>query len=479
MEAAGSASGAVEVSGRYTLDRQIGRGGMGAVWLATDRVLGRTVALKRLGFAPGAAAPDVLRAEREARLAARLQHPHVVAVFDVAEDRGEHWLVMEYVDGQTLGELVRSGGPLPPDRTAAILSQAAEGLAAAHAVGIVHRDVKPSNILLSRDGVAKISDFGIARGDQDSSLTSTNLVTGSPAYLAPEVASGRTATPAADVWALGATAFHALTGRPPYDVGDNILGALYRIVHEAPPRPEQAGWLAPLLEHTMDRDAGRRWTMAQVRAFLVAGPGGQESGPTPATEKTPEHASGTQELAPVVAPRRRWVGPLAGALAGLAVVVVFGLVAWMFGAFDATPSSGDPDGSGTSGAPTTGESTPSPSPSDTAGEAAAREAAMVTFVRDYLATVARDPAEGWLMLTPEFQEASGGFEKYREFWDPVEAATVESISADPESLTVSYRVTYQRDNQGAGKGGRSTDNVTLLLSVQGDEGDSFLIAAEK
>ena len=255
---------------------------MGAVWLARDEVLGRHVAVKRVGMMPGGATPDLDRAEREARLAARLNHPHVVAVFDLVTDDEGQWLVMEYVEGVTLAGLVQRDGALDPEQVSPLLEQAADALAAAHAAGIVHRDVKPSNMLVTPDGQVKLSDFGIARAEADASLTQTGLVTGSPAYLAPEVASGRPATDASDVWSLGATLYHALSGRPPYEVGDNLMGALYRIVHEEPPRLSNAGWLAPLLDATMTRDPADRWSMAQVHDFLVAGPDGTTVHPAPA-----------------------------------------------------------------------------------------------------------------------------------------------------------------------------------------------------
>jgi len=260
------------IAGRYTLEREVGRGGMGAVWLGVDQVLGRQVALKRVGMAPGMGTPDLARAEREARLAARLNHPHVVAVYDLVVEGDEQWLVMEYVEGSTLAELVQRDGAMTPDQAAALIGQAADALAAAHAAGIVHRDVKPSNILVGPDGQVKLSDFGIARAEADASLTQTGLVTGSPAYLSPEVASGEQATDASDVWSLGATLFHALAGHPPYEVGDNVLGALYRIVHEEPPRLPDAGWLSPLLLATMSREPRERWSMARVRDVLAAGP---------------------------------------------------------------------------------------------------------------------------------------------------------------------------------------------------------------
>ncbi len=218
---------------------------MGAVWLAVDEVLGREVAVKRVGNFPGGSSPDLLRAQREAKLAAKLNHPHVVAVFDFLTEGDEQWLVMEHVDGVDLAVLAEHADGLPADEAAALLAQVADALAAAHAAGVVHRDVKPSNVLVAHDGTAKLADFGIARA-RDSTMTVSGRVTGSPAYLAPEVASGRPATEASDVWSLGATLYQALTGRPPYDTSDSVLSAMYRIVHEAPPRLRGAGWPAEL-----------------------------------------------------------------------------------------------------------------------------------------------------------------------------------------------------------------------------------------
>ena len=213
------------------------------------------MALKRIGLLPGADSTDLARAEREARLSARLNHAHVVGVFDVVTDpeSDARWLVMEYVDGLNLGQLVQMQGRLSPDEAGPLLWQATDALVAAEESGIVHRDVKPSNILVDRNGRVKLTDFGIARISTDPALTQTGMVTGSPAYLAPEVATGGRGDEAADVWSLGATAFHVLAGRPPYEVGDHVLGALYRIVNEEPPRLDDAGWMTPLLEGTMVR----------------------------------------------------------------------------------------------------------------------------------------------------------------------------------------------------------------------------------
>ena len=450
---------------------------MGAVWLARDETLGRDVAIKRIGTAPGGESADLARAEREARLAARLNHPHVVAVFDLITEGHERWLVMEYVEGVTLSGLVEREGALTPDQASPLIRQAADALAAAHAAGIVHRDVKPSNILVTQDGQVKLSDFGIARAEADASLTQTGLVTGSPAYLAPEVASGQMATTASDVWSLGATLFHALAGRPPYEVGDNLMGALYRIVHEEPPRLAEAGWLAPLLEATMTRDPEHRWTMQRVRDALNAGPAGTLVRPEPAVA-VPE-ASHTEVLptaVPPVEPARHRRRPAAGPLlvAG-AVALLVGLIVW------AALSTRTPEqGSTTSSSDGPSQSTSSPSASRTPSESPTPRQAQPTtqgmeqFIGDYLATAAADPATGYTMLTPGFQQESGGLEGYRSFWDQVESAQLQSVQADPETLTVSYTVNYEMDSSGPGSG-ESTDNVNLTLAF--DDGD-YKIAAE-
>ena len=330
------------IAGRYTLEREIGRGGMGAVWLGVDEVLDREVALKRIGLLPGADSTDLARAEREARLAAQLSHPHVVAVFNLAVDvdTDAQWLVMEYVEGTTLARLVRERGRLSPDEAAPLLWQTADALVAAHAAGIVHRDVKPSNILVDRNRRVKLTDFGIARIAADPSLTQTGLVTGSPAYLAPEVAAGQRGDEAVDVWSLGATIFHVLSGRPPYEMGDNVMGGLYRLVNDEPPRLADAGWMAPLLEATMVKDPSRRWSMVQVRDFL-AGPAGRVRRTAPLA---PVEAPGTTRRRrpgswgpPGRSPRRtrrcrrrrapgRSRTAAIGALVALAVAVVVGLV---------------------------------------------------------------------------------------------------------------------------------------------------------
>ena len=455
------------IAGRYTLDREIGRGGMGAVWSGTDLTLGRTVALKRIGTSPGGGTPDVQRAEREARLAARLNHPHVVAVFDLVDEpeSGEQWMVMEHVEGTNLSEIVRANGALPPDEIAPILAQVADALAAAHTAGIVHRDVKPSNILVAADGNVKLTDFGIARTEADAALTQTGLVTGSPAYLAPEVASGQLATEASDVWSLGATLCHALTGRPPYEVSDNVMGALYRIVNDDPPRPANAGWLAPVLVKSLVKDPAERWSAAQARDFLAFGPPTTdlpEPEDVPVTRTTTLEAVTAPPLAPepepVPAPAHRRT-QRALVLAAVLAVLVLTTIAFVIGL-----TSDDPDADDTADP---GATTSSP----TIEPVSASKDDMEAFIDDYLSLVVEDPEAAFEMLTPEFQDASDGIEGYRGFWDTVSTTKLLSVEADPENMVVDYRYTYVVRGDGP-----RTEDVSLRLA-QTEDG-RYLIAGE-
>ncbi len=446
---------------------------MGAVWLARDEVLHREVAVKRLRHADDLA---VERAAREARLAAAANHPHVVAVFDLVEDAGDRWLVMEYVAGRTLAAVAAEDGPLPADRAARLLAQAAEALAAAHAGGIVHRDVKPSNMLVTPDEVLKLSDFGIARALDDATMTRTGMVTGSPAYLSPEVARGQRATAASDVWSLGASAFHAVTGRPPYDADGNAVATLYQVVHEAPPRLTADHPLAPLLQHTMTTEPAERWTMAEVRGFLSAVERDPADttlvAPGVPTAAAPTIPTATALAVPAVVPptaspapaRRRGLPVLPLAVGALALLL--GL-AWTVGNLGA-----DPSGDGTTAAPASPSATSpsaSPDPSDEAGEQPTTEG-MRDFVTTYLQTATSDPAASWEMLTPSFQGASGSFGQYQEFWSGQRSATLRSFDADPDRLEVEYVVRYQRAD------GSVDDRVVLGLVF--DDG-RYLIDSER
>src|SRR4051812_2259094 len=206
---------------RYRLVRLLGRGGMGSVWLGHDEMLGRDVAVKKVvlpaALDDGDRAAVRERTLREARAAARISHPNVVTIYDViVDEHAQPWIVMSYVAAGTLQQLVSDQGPLPPTRVAMIGLDVLEALRAAHRTGVLHRDVKPSNILVRPDGRAVLTDFGIATISGDSALTHPELLMGAPAYLSPERARGLAAGPPADLWGLGACLFFAVEGRPVY-----------------------------------------------------------------------------------------------------------------------------------------------------------------------------------------------------------------------------------------------------------------------
>ena len=242
------------VANRYELEEELGHGGMGVVWRATDTLLSRPVALKEVDLPRGGDAGDReglrARVSREARAAARLSHPGVVTVYDIAHDGGQDFIVMELVSAPTLEELVRTGGPLSPQRAARLGLGLLDALEAAHRAGIVHRDLKPKNVMVREDGATKLADFGIASVQGDPRLTATGLVVGSPAYMAPEQVEAEPVSPATDLWALGATLWFAVEGQAPFGGGE--FQTLSAIVNGQPRRPERLVSLAGLLDNRIE-----------------------------------------------------------------------------------------------------------------------------------------------------------------------------------------------------------------------------------
>ncbi|MDT0277430.1 serine/threonine-protein kinase [Blastococcus goldschmidtiae] len=272
------------VAGRYRLQSQIGGGGMGAVWLARDELLGRQVAVKQVLVSDSDEAladQQRQRALREGRIAARLSHPHAISVYDVAQEGETPWLVMEYLPSRSLAEVVTADGVLRVDQVAQIGAQVADALTATHAAGIVHRDVKPANILIGQgdglEGLVKITDFGISHAHGDVTLTQTGQITGTPAFLAPEVAQGYEMGEASDVFSLGATLYTCLEGQPPFGMEDNALAMLHKVAGGAIRPPARAGSLTGPVTRMLAADPADRPTMAEVRdelARLAAGRSG-------------------------------------------------------------------------------------------------------------------------------------------------------------------------------------------------------------
>ena len=262
------------IAHRYRLVKLLGAGGMGVVWQAWDERLQRTVALKMLRTSPETSESErdlsTERAMREARITAGLHHPHAVTVFDVIEHEGRPCIVMQLIESTTLSALLTENGALTPSQTAQIGAQVASALAAAHTLRIVHRDVKPGNILITADGSALISDFGISHALGDATITATGLIHGTPAYLAPEVAKGLPTSFASDVFSLGSTIYAMLEGAPPFGTDNNAISLLHKVARGGYAPPRNAGPLAPLLKQMLATNPKRRPTMAAVAASLAA-----------------------------------------------------------------------------------------------------------------------------------------------------------------------------------------------------------------
>jgi eukaryotic-like serine/threonine-protein kinase len=258
------------IADRYALEAPIGQGGMGVVWRARDNLLGREVAIKEVRVPPTVpdSERDSMRARvlREARAAARLNHPGAVTLYDVINEQGHAFIVMELIHAPTLAEVVASDGPLDPCRAARIGLQVAGALAAAHQAGIVHRDVKPANVMVAGE-TARLTDFGIARVQGDPKLTSTGLIVGSPAYMAPEQASGEAAGPAADLWGLGATLYYALEGHTPFERGSSIA-TLAAVVNDPPQPARRAGALGPIVAALLSKSPEDRPSALELRDRL-------------------------------------------------------------------------------------------------------------------------------------------------------------------------------------------------------------------
>ncbi|MEV4024221.1 serine/threonine-protein kinase [Actinosynnema sp. NPDC050801] len=321
------------IAGRYTLLAELGRGGMGVVWRAQDNVIGRQVAIKELHLPDGIALEErrVLeeRVLREARTAGRLNDPSVVTVFDVVAEGGMTYIVMELVEAATLSTLVSAHGPMPQDRVVSMAVQALSALDSAHQAGIVHRDVKPGNLMITPNGRVKLTDFGIAQAVDDPRLTTSGSLIGSPAYMSPERIHGNEASPASDLWALGATLCYAVEGANPYE-RSTTASTLHAIMNEMPRVTRAHGVLGAVITGLLMPDPNARLTGPQARAMLERA----VAQPTPPTGFGVPPQNPTMHYTQPTAVRKPWLkGLLITATAIAAVVLLVGgvfLGRWLF-----------------------------------------------------------------------------------------------------------------------------------------------------
>ncbi len=392
------------LAGRYRLVHRVAAGGMGSVWEAWDELLQRRVAIKELLPQPGVSTQDAAvargRVIREARITARLHHRNAVTLYDVIDHGGQPCLILQYVPSRTLNSILAEQGLLQVPFVTAVGAEVASALAAAHHVGIIHRDVKPSNVLITPDGVAVITDFGISHAAGDVGLTSTGMITGTPAFLAPEVARGAPSGFPADVFSLGATLYTALEGTPPFGRDQNPMAILHKVASGQIIPPRRSGRLTTLLVQMLTADPAARPTMSTV-ARLLPDLQGRGSAATPdpqpptiavqpqpvavpaetAGEWPTDHDQGSGPVWAVVADvasaasasgRRIRRRPLAVVLAAVAVLLLAGLGAWLLvgGSRTVPPTAGrnpvSVPSSATPRAPTPqGISEPTTSPSTT------------------------------------------------------------------------------------------------------------------
>jgi serine/threonine protein kinase len=472
------------VADRYRLTQHIGSGAMGVVWQAHDERLHRTVALKQLLLQPGLTKADADeargRAMREGRIAARLQHPNAVTVYDVVEDEGQPVLIMEYVPSRSLSAVLERSGTLPPQEVARIGQQVATALVAAHAAGIVHRDIKPGNVLLADDGTVKITDFGISRATGDVTVTATGMLAGTPAYLAPEVAKGEQPGPPSDVFSLGSTLYAAVEGQPPFGHIDNTLALLHAVAAGRTIPPRQAGPLTGPLQQMLSTSPDARPTMVEVMRILSAVAAGQTppvptgpvSGPNVMVLPPPRPVGGETTVRTRVGPQTpppfhppgaaaatalrsapslpqgqtsawppRRIAIYAAAILAAALVGI--LVASMF-----TDTGNNASADGVTSPPSsTTEQTmanqwapaaATTEPTTTAGNAGFEQ--MRTVLATYFGLLPAQPAQAWQLLTPAEQQRNGGLAAYQTVWSQISADHLDLVLPHG-SNTVSARVT--------------------------------------
>jgi serine/threonine protein kinase len=495
---------------------------MGVVWRAVDERLERAVAVKQILAQPGMSEAERSsmrqRAMREAKNAARFQHPNAIVVFDVAEQDGDPCLVMEYLPSESLSAVIAAQSTLPLGQVARVGEQVASALVVAHRAGIVHRDIKPANILIDDAGTAKITDFGISRAAGDLTLTQTGLIGGTPAYLAPELARGSDPSPASDVFSLGATLYHALEGQPPYGNSTNQLALLYTAANGQVIPPRQSGKATALLMSLLRVEPDERPSMAQARDRLAALASGEPEStagtlvspplytagrqpaampaadPPPQAERPPwqraasvgappqqrsprmptaafippERPASTQGGRPPATAKRKGIliGSIAAAVVVVAVVVVL------------IVNSGGSGGNHSAQTPPTGgqqSSAPASSATSSASSAALGQApnsgGSVNYSQagalmdGYITGVGSDGA--WNMLTPAAQSVFGSEQAFQAYWTQHKINSYRSIRAD-KGPNPDGSVTMYVDIDGAGRVGWRVVNTDAGMRIDAD-----------
>lgn len=462
-------SGTRLVAGRYRLDQRIGTGAMGVVWRAHDERLDRPVAVKELLMPPSlaedaqtAAQTARDRAMREGRIAARLKHPHAIHVYDVALDGATGaidqlvpWLVMEYLPARSLAEVLTERGTLAPREAAGIGQQVAAALAAAHEAGIVHRDVKPGNVLLGQDGIVKITDFGISRASWDATVTRTGVLAGTPAYFAPEVARGEPPGPASDVFSLGSLLYVAVEGEPPFGLDDNPL-ALLRTVAEGRVRPpRRAGPLSTVLTRLLAEDPAARPSMleaARALAAVAAHEPTQSTASPQLTVPTPAIPTAVDLPARATPARAAWHGRSPwwrrpGVLLGTAgCLLALAMVATITSTVAVPTTRRDQLAVGTTTrSPASGEETLPPSAQAPPPQFPPLQPGQLEqTVRTYYGLLPNDTTVAWQYLGAT--ERSQGFQRYNDFWSEINRISIRGPVA-VQGNTVLVNLVFEPTNR--------------------------------
>ncbi|MFG2464187.1 serine/threonine-protein kinase [Streptomyces canus] len=414
------------LAGRYRLGGVLGRGGMGTVWRAEDETLGRTVAVKELRF-PSSIDEDekrrlITRTLREAKAIARIRNTSAVTVYDVVDEDDRPWIVMELVEGKSLAEVIREDGLLEPKRAAEVGLAVLDVLRSAHREGILHRDVKPSNVLISEDGRVVLTDFGIAQVEGDPSITSTGMLVGAPSYISPERARGHKPGPAADLWSLGGLLYAAVEGAPPYDKG-SAIATLTAVMTEPLEEPKNAGPLKDVIYGLLTKDPAQRIDDGRARAMLTAvihAPEPKPAEPEPAADATrvvplpaqPQERAGGEGLRGALRSVRKAAGAAATSAAATRTKSGSGTAGSGGGTVPAKASEAAPAAPAASASPaaSTSPTTSAPSVSQGKGAASAASGSPSTSassgaagVRDgktQANAVSGGRSSGWPVMTP-------------------------------------------------------------------------------